>query len=227
MRLPSSATALSSLLALALAGSAATTTYTVRRGDTLSAIASRTGRSVGELAAANRLRDPNRIYEGQHLTVPERVALAVASPSAPLRLISAPERLDLVPLFRRWSAANGLPVDLLMAMTWLESGWQNSVVSGKGALGIGQLMPATVDFVRSVLIGVDGLDPGVPEHNIRMSARYLGWLIKQAGGDVRLALAGYYQGPRSVRDRGPIPATVAYVDGVLGLRPGFATLVRR
>lgn len=53
--------------------------YIVRRGDTLSALASATGSSVEELRLANCL--PNtRIYEGQRLYVPR---LPVASPTNP------------------------------------------------------------------------------------------------------------------------------------------------
>jgi soluble lytic murein transglycosylase-like protein len=211
VRLPRSTTALVSLLALGWTGSAA---YVVQPGDTLSGIARRLGVPMAELQEANGITDPDRIIAGRELRLPAR-------PDYPERLAAAPERLALVPYFERWAAANELPVDLLMAVTWLESGWQNDVVSSKGALGIGQLMPGTVDFTRRVLIGVPTLDPNVPEHNIRMSARFLDWLLHQTGGDVAQAVAGYYQGLRSVREQGPKPETVAYVANVLALRGRF------
>jgi soluble lytic murein transglycosylase-like protein len=259
---------LAGILALALGASAA---YTVRPGDTLSGIAARFGVSALDLARANAITDPDRLFAGRTLTVPGAAAPAVgqshvvaagdnlttiarrygvslrsladanrldtrrvlglgvrltipgAAPSAgyPARLRQSAARLALVPHFQRWAAANAIPADLVMATTWLESGWQNQVTSSVGAYGIGQLMPATVQFVRTDLIGVPSLDPRVPEHNIRMSARYLRWLLDRAGGDVRLALAGYYQGPASVRAVGAFPGTVTYVDSVLALRSRF------
>ncbi|MFF0630395.1 GH25 family lysozyme [Streptomyces sp. NPDC004296] len=44
-------------------------TYTVRAGDTLSAIAARYGTTVAKLAAANHLANPNRIYAGQAIKI--------------------------------------------------------------------------------------------------------------------------------------------------------------
>jgi soluble lytic murein transglycosylase-like protein len=194
-------------------------THVVGAGDNLTTIGRRYGVSVGALASANHL-DPRKVLLlGARLEVPG--AAAVPTSGYPSRLLRAPERIALIPVFKRWAAANALPVDLVMATTWLESGWQNTVVSPVGAVGIGQLMPDTVRFVRGELIGIPTLDPRIPEHNIRMSTRYLRWLIDQTNGDVRLALSGYYQGLRSVRTNGSYPGTVAYVDGVLSLRPRF------
>lgn len=254
---------IAALLALTLGGSAA---YTVRPGDTLSAIAGRVGTSVGELARLNGLRDPNRIVIGKVLKVPgaaptapraakvhvvaagENLSTIAARHGTTARAIAAANRLRnvhrivagtsltipataaftipgdrrrLIPHFRHWARANGIPADLLMATCWLESGWQPHVVSSAGAIGIGQLMPGTTEFVRRRLIGAPSLDPRVPEHNIRMSARYLRFLIQRRGGDVRTALADYYQGPGSVDRTGVQPGTVRYVDTVLALRPRF------
>lgn len=43
--------------------------YTIKRGDTLSAIASRYGTTYQKLAAMNGIADPNRIYAGQRIRV--------------------------------------------------------------------------------------------------------------------------------------------------------------
>ncbi len=53
--------------------------YTVKRGDTLSAIASRYGTSVSALAKANNIRNVNLIHSGQRLSIP---GAAAAKPAA-------------------------------------------------------------------------------------------------------------------------------------------------
>ena len=53
--------------------------YTVRNGDTLAAIAARTGTTAGAIASHNHLRDGgNRLSIGQHLSVPKSAAQARA-----------------------------------------------------------------------------------------------------------------------------------------------------
>jgi LysM repeat protein len=59
-------------------------TYTVRRGDILSAIARRYGVSTWDLAQANSIRNPSTIYAGQVLRIPGGASPAPpAPPSAP------------------------------------------------------------------------------------------------------------------------------------------------
>lgn len=202
------------------------TTYTVEAGDNLSTIARRFGLSAATLAGANNVRDPNLVVVGRNLVIPATGGSSGtveygANGTLPTRLRAHPDRLALMGTFDHWAAANGIPGDLLKALAWMESGWQSSVVSSTGAIGIGQLMPDTTRFVRSELIGVPTFDPRVPGDNIRMSARFLRYLLAQTGGDTRAALGAYYQGLRSVRERGMYPETVAYVDGIQALRRLF------
>jgi len=58
-------------------------TYTVRRGNTLGAIAGRHGTSVSALASANGIRNPNLIHVGQTLRIPGRSGTAPTAPTAP------------------------------------------------------------------------------------------------------------------------------------------------
>ena len=82
----------------------------------------------------------------------------------------------------------------------MESGFQSDVVSNVGAVGVMQLLPGTWEWVDEVLLGTT--TPRTYEGNVRAGVRYLRWLLDEFGGDRRLALAGYYQGARAVREHG-------------------------
>jgi LysM repeat protein len=62
-------------------------TYTVRRGDTLSSIAKRLGVSTASLAATNGIANPNRIYVGMVLRVPGRSGGSTGSSGAGTRFV--------------------------------------------------------------------------------------------------------------------------------------------
>lgn len=213
----------------AAAPPAATVAYTVRPGEALSVLARRLGTTTGQLLRLNDLSHPDLIRAGEVLHIPAGLAppasettasVAKRYPGLPPRLRALPERMALIPSFERWAAAYGLPVELLMAVAWRESGWQNSAVSSKGALGIGQLMPTTAAWVATRIAGVPSLHPAVPDDNIRMSAAYLSWLHGQMGGR-DLAIASYFQGPNSVRLIGVLPVSEAYLAGVASLLATF------
>ena len=135
------------LIGLGSYAAAATGTYQVRWGDTLSGIAARLHVPVPSLASANGIRDANRLTAGRQLKVPPPSPL-------PAKLAADPQRLALRPLFDKWAKAYGVPPDLFQAMAWYESGWQNNKVSSTGARGIGQLMPDTIALTQR-LIGSD------------------------------------------------------------------------
>ncbi len=114
-----------------------------------------------------------------------------------------------------WSAAYGVDPQLARATAWMESGFQESVVSNVGALGVMQLLPGTWQWVDQVLLGTT--TPRTYDGNIRAGVRYLRWLLDEFDGNRRLALAGYYQGAQAVRDRGLFDDTKQYVTVILKL----------
>jgi soluble lytic murein transglycosylase-like protein len=107
--------------------------------------------------------------------------------------------------------AYGVSESLLLAVIAVESAGRERAVSGKGAQGLMQLIPATARR-----FGVaDSFDPG---QNIQGGAAYLDWLLKQFSEDVILALAGYNAGEGAVeRHKGvpPYAETRDYVVRVL------------
>ena len=78
-----------------------------------------------------------------------------------------------------------------------------------------QVTPVTWDYVEVVLVGRK--IPHTLSGNVQVGVAYLRQLLREFGGDTRLALAGYVQGPRSVRTRGLVLETKNYVAGVLAL----------
>lgn len=205
-------------------------TVVVGRGDTLTSIAARYRTSVAAIAAANGITNPDHVLAGSRLRVPLAAAsgmalasydLPVGSSPYPAELLAHPSRLALQPAFARAAANYGVPVALLEALCWWESGWQTTIVSPTGAVGVCQIEPSTTAFVNSSLVR-SALDPHVASQNIALGAAYLASLLRATGGNVKLALAGYYQGLSSVRSRGMLPSTSHYVQGILAYDAIFA-----
>ncbi|MGH9079952.1 MAG: LysM peptidoglycan-binding domain-containing protein [Acidimicrobiales bacterium] len=214
--------------------SSGSVTVTVTSGETLWSLASQYGTSVAAIVDANGIGDPSHVEIGAQLVVPEGAAYGGAGSGSggllsaqvqrstlPAGLLSHPERLALRPLFEQWASDSGVPVALLEAMCWWESGWQMSAVSSTGAVGVGQLEPSTVAKLR-VSLGQPGLQATNTSDNIEMAAAYLHQLLVQTGGDEDRALAGYYQGLPSVQRSGMFASTVQYVHGILSFTDLFA-----
>lgn len=189
--------------------------YRVVPGDTLGALARRFRVPAADLAAANGIARPWRLVAGRWLSVPSPLDRVSAERLArlPDAIRSNGHRLVLIAHFERWASAYALPPELLQAVAWVESRWQANALSAKGAMGIGQLMPDTVDFVCGVLLR-GPCDPWHPEDNIRMSARFLRYLLEETG-NLEDALAAYYQGLGALRAHGRYPTADPYVASVL------------
>jgi len=214
--------------------------HRIQLGETLGQVARRYGISVSAMAAANGLANPDFVKAGTMLRIPSGAAGAVTPPAqarptgqavvvpmppatlaaartAP-RIVVPADRAVLRNAFLRFSRIAGVPSDLAMALAWQESGWQRNKVSSTRAVGVMQLMPDTVEFVSIQLLGTKPLDPRDPIANIRMGTRFLRYLLDSNGGNVDRALASYYQGLRSVRERGLLPETERFVANVKALR---------
>jgi soluble lytic murein transglycosylase-like protein len=143
-----------------------------------------------------------------------------ASVPLPWLLSHSPDRLALRPLFVEWANYYGVRPALVEAIAWQESGWQEGVVSPDGAVGIGQIIPSTANFIDNDLIG-ESLDPRNAADNIRMSAAFIGFLNRLEGGNVCNVIAAYYEGPLNLQTDGVFTITKPYVEDVEGLIPTF------
>lgn len=149
-------------------------------------------------------------------------------PSTPTRLpvslfgstATDPARLALVPVFDRWADAYQVPRELLKGLAFVESGWRADARSSVGAVGIGQLMPDTSRWLATTIMGEPSLDPTRPEDNIRMTARYLRYLLDRTPTE-NIAIGSYYQGIGSVTRDGLKPGTLSYITRVQTARAAF------
>jgi len=111
---------------------------------------------------------------------------------------------------RRYAAHYRVPPELIAALIDVESRWNPSAVSNRGAMGLMQLMPATARRYGAV-------HPFEVEENIAAGTRYVTALIWEFHGDMRLVSAAYYAGDHWVaRERLNYnnPDVVAYVEQV-------------
>jgi hypothetical protein len=139
-----------------------------------------------------------------------------------------------------------VPVDLMKAVAWQESGWQSTIMACDGGIGTMQLMPNTVKMMNDRF--VDTYDAHTLTGNTMLGAEYLEWLIKSIGFNyfnsdytvdpaacqdektpcmLNAVIASYNIGPGGVDNAGKldIPKSVwQYVGNVRALMTGCACL---
>jgi transglycosylase-like protein with SLT domain/uncharacterized protein DUF4124 len=115
------------------------------------------------------------------------------------------------------SREHGVRADLVRAVMQVESAFNTFARSPKGALGLMQLMPATMRQY-----GVN--NPFNPAENVRAGVKYLRDLLDRYQNNEELALAAYNAGPGAVDNHGqsvpPYRETQNYVASVNKLAGG-------
>ena len=194
----------------ALAGRAPTKWHVVTPGESFFSIAARYHVSPWRLARRNGIPLTRVIVPGQRLALPNGARTRGSTAAGP------PASRDTIRgAIDYWSRVYGVDPKLSRALAWMESGFQQDVVSSVGATGVMQLLPETWEFVDSVLLGTR--TPRTYDGNVRAGVRYLRWQLDYFGGNVRLALAGWYQGARAVGEVGLYDDTKLFVRVVLAL----------
>ena len=191
--------------------SPAQSSYEVRSGDTLDGIAARYGLSLGVLADMNHLDVDAPLLVGTRLVLP-----AGASAGGAPGVETASVRASLV----RWADHYGVSEQLVTALAWMESGFNNNLVSSAGAVGVMQITPDTWNYVEQVLLLGQSV-PDTYDGNVRIGVAYLHHLLHIYDGDPYRALAAYYQGARSLLLQGFLPGTTQYVEDILALAQRF------
>jgi LysM repeat protein len=184
--------------------------HVVQSGESFFSIAARYHVSPWQLARVNDLLLTRVIVPGQRLALPRGARLSSPSVTGP------PASRDAIrSAIDHWSRVYGVDPTLARALAWMESGFQQDVVSSAGAIGVMQLLPETWEFVDVVLLGFR--TSRNYRGNVRAGVRYLRWQLDEFDGNVRLALGGWYQGARAVRERGMYGETREFVRIVLAL----------
>jgi soluble lytic murein transglycosylase-like protein len=131
-------------------------------------------------------------------TAKKKLVLTPAKIEHPYKPPTAPTPAKLETMVEETAKRHDVDANLVKAVIQTESNNNPRAVSGKGALGLMQLMPATArDLgVANVFDPVQNVDGGV---------RYLKYLLNLFGGDMPLSLAAYNAGPHAVERHGGIP----------------------
>ena len=116
---------------------------------------------------------------------PAQAHAAAPVGSGELSALFTPEIQFWAASLKRWSAANGVDVNLAATVMQIESCGNPDARSSSGAMGLFQVMPF------HFLAGENGYNT---ETNALRGLDYLRRSLERASGDARLALAGYNGG---------------------------------
>ena len=205
--------------------------YRVHSGDTLTGIAWRYRSTIWTLARVNNIRNVNLIFVGQQICIPYRRSGGSGLGNSSGRGLQSnggvrwydyaaldwSSRGQVASMLRTVAHNYGLPANLLLAIAWQESGWNQHVIARDGGIGVMQLMPYTAMGINTST----GIHRN-PYHlwdNINLGVTYLSWLYHNFHGNLAKAISGYNEGGWAVIHRGIF--NWRYVNNVLSLMRRF------
>jgi len=199
-------------------GAPTTAVHVVSSGETLSGIAWRNATSIAVLVSLNHLPSAGYIQVGQRLLVPSthrsiQTNWSTARLGAQTQGLMA-RRAWTRDLIVTEAQRAGVPVSLALAVAWQESGWRQSAVSGAGAIGVMQLLPDTAEWIADAMLHAP-VDIHDTRSNVRAGVTLLKHYLVRYRGDLRRALAAYYQGQRAVDRHGIFPVSRPYIASIL------------
>lgn len=221
--------------------------YTIKAGDTLSAIASKHGVKLSDLLAANQLNMTAVIYPGHKLAIPgASIQPAASTPAAnvtplvpssflgfsyPAAVVTSanenkallnaspvPSRAEMRTIVADTARQMGVEPSLALAFANQESGFDQRAVSPANAIGTMQIIPSSGQWA-SDLVGRQ-LNMLNPYDNATAGVAIIKRLIATSK-DVDTAIAGYYQGQYSVSKNGMYDDTKAYVAAIKAQQKNF------
>ncbi|MBM7795158.1 lytic transglycosylase domain-containing protein [Pseudoglutamicibacter cumminsii] len=217
---------------------AASKTYTVRAGDTLSGIASKHGVSLSAIFKANNFNGSTIIYPGQKIKLNGTATAAKSAPKAAAQdnsLVSnkflhytydaqthtnanvskrnllsrqVPSPAQMRQIVADTAARHGVDPALALAHAQVESGFDARAVSPANAIGTMQVLPSTAKWMGD-RVGRQ-LDPLDPYDNVTAGILFIKYLQTNAKNRDE-GIAAYYQGLAGVQNNGMYPDTKDYV----------------
>jgi LysM repeat protein len=229
--------------AQAAAPLASSGSYTVKSGDTLSAIAAKHGVKLSDILSANKLTMSSMIYPGNKLVIPGAAIQPAASvtplvPSSflgftyPAAVVSSanqnkallnaspvPSREQMKSIVADTARRMGVDPSLALAFAYQESGFDQRAVSPANAIGTMQVIPTSGEWA-SDLVGrkLNLLDP---YDNATAGVAIIRQLTRTSK-DLDHAIAGYYQGQYSVSKYGMYEDTKTYVAAIKAHKKNFS-----
>jgi LysM repeat protein len=229
--------------AQAAAPPASSGSYTVKSGDTLSAIAAKHGVKLSDILSANKLTMSSMIYPGNKLVIPGAAIQPAASvtplvPSSflgftyPAAVVSSanqnkallnaspvPSREQMKSIVADTARRMGVDPSLALAFAYQESGFDQRAVSPANAIGTMQVIPTSGEWA-SDLVGrkLNLLDP---YDNATAGVAIIRQLTRTSK-DLDHAIAGYYQGQYSVSKYGMYEDTKTYVAAIKAHKKNFS-----
>jgi N-acetylmuramoyl-L-alanine amidase len=221
------------------AGSVATQSpgeYVVQPGDTVSGIAKALGIGLRALLDANEIADPDRLVVGQKLTVPAGASApsgtaasrsnqpgataattgGAAPAAAPATAPAAALNDEAGATLDRLAQQYGVDPALARALAWIDSDGRPRRLDAPGGIGYLTVTDKTFEYIVSALVKRP-LDRANPSDNVEAGIAYVASMLKW-GGDETKGLAGFIQGPGSVRANGIRPTTDDQVKRIQALR---------
>ena len=204
---------------------AAPRVHNVTAGQNLTTIARQYGVSIAAIVQANGIINASRIYAGQRITIPGAPAampLAPAASGMPASMASLVAKRDAVRrMIVEEADRSGVPAAFALAVAWQESGWQQSVVSSAGAVGVMQLMPDTADWIGDVMLRTP-VNSSDTRSNVGAGVRLLAHYLDRYDGDRDRVLAAYYQGQWATDHHGIYSVSRPYIASIKVLERIFS-----
>ena len=150
--------------------------YSVQSGDTFYDIADKNNISWKDLETANPGININNLALDQNIVIPKASVVAKPNPTVGTQVKKTVNKVK-TPSFN-------FEDGLLLRQAYAESSFRPNVITGKtkssvGALGLTQIMPATVKEMKRIGIVDDSFNPLDPKQSAQGQSAYMNWLSER------------------------------------------------